>query len=43
MPDQEGMAVDRQTLKEGITLLEQGGYCGYNQHCLRAKSDARDA
>ncbi len=24
-------------------LLEQGDYWGYNQHCVSAKSDARDA
>jgi hypothetical protein len=35
--------VARQTLEEGITLLEQGDYWGYNQHCVSAKSDARDA
>ena len=43
MPDEEGLAVARQALEEGITLLEQGDYWGYNQHCVRAKSDARDA
>lgn len=42
-PDEEGLAVARKTLEEGIALLERGDYWGYNQHCVRAKSDARDA
>lgn len=42
-PDEEGLAVARKTLEEGIQLLERGDYWGYNEHCVRAKSDARDA
>lgn len=42
-PDEEGLALARQTLEEGIVLLEKGDYWGYNQHCVDAKSDARDA
>lgn len=42
-PDEEGLAVARKTLEEGIKLLERGDYWGYNEHCVRAKSDARDA
>jgi hypothetical protein len=37
------LALAYQTLQEGMILLEQGDYWGYNQHCVRAKSDARDA
>jgi hypothetical protein len=42
-PEEGGLALAYQTLQEGIVLLEQGDYWGYNQHCVRAKSDARDA
>ena len=42
-PDQAGLKLARQTLEEGIALLEKGDYWEYNQHCVRAKSDARDA
>ena len=30
-------------MMEGIGILEKGDYWGYNQHCVEAKSDARDA
>ena len=33
----------KKVLEEGIALLETGDYWGYNQHCVTAKSDARDA
>lgn len=42
-PDAEGLAHARSVLEEGIAILEQGDYWGYNQHCVTAKSDARDA
>ena len=42
-PDEKGLAVARQTIETGIALLEKGDYWGYNQHCVEAKSDARDA
>lgn len=42
-PDAEGLAFARRTLEEGIEILGRGDYPGYLQHCLRAKSDARDA
>lgn len=29
-------------LWEGLALLEASDYWGYNQHCVTAKSDARD-
>jgi hypothetical protein len=42
-PDDGGLALARTTKEEGIVLLERGDYLGYDAHCLRAKSDARDA
>ena len=42
-PHEGGLELARRTLEEGIDLLEQGDYWGYNQHCVSAKSDARDA
>lgn len=41
--DEEGLAKAKAVLEEGIALLEKGDYWGYNQHCVKAKSDARDA
>ncbi len=42
-PDEGGLALARQSIDEGIELLSRGDYWGYNQQCVRAKSDARDA
>jgi hypothetical protein len=42
-PNEEGLALARRRLEEGIRLLEKGDYWGYNQHSVSAKSDARDA
>ena len=42
-PDERGLALARSRIEEGIALLEAGDYWGYNQHCVEAKSDARDA
>lgn len=42
-PEAGGLELARQRISEGISLLEQGDYWGYNQHCVEAKSDARDA
>lgn len=42
-PDEAGLAKARAVIEEGIAILEQGDYWGYNQHCVQAKSDARDA
>jgi hypothetical protein len=42
-PDAAGLAYARRRIGEGIDLLAQGDYWGYNQHCVDAKSDARDA
>lgn len=42
-PDTQGMAHAQSRIEEGIHLLELGDYWGYSQHCVRVKSDARDA
>jgi hypothetical protein len=42
-PAEGGLALARSRIQEGIDLLARGDYWGYNQHCVSAKSDARDA
>lgn len=42
-PHEGGMELARSRIQEGIDLLTIGDYWGYNQHCVDAKSDARDA
>ncbi len=42
-PEAGGLDLARKTLEEGMALLEAGDYWGYNQHCVSARSDARDA
>ena len=42
-PDREGLTLARARISEGMALLAEGDYWGYNQHCVEAKSDARDA
>ncbi len=42
-PDERGLGLARQRINEGIEILGRGDYWGYNQHCVSAKSDARDA
>ncbi len=42
-PHEGGLELARRRIEEGISLLEAGDYWGYNQHCVSAKSDARDA
>jgi len=42
-PEQGGLELARKTIEEGMEILGRGDYWGYNQHCVRAKSDARDA
>ncbi len=42
-PEEGGLALARKTIEEGIAILARGDYWGYNQHCVQAKSDARDA
>jgi len=41
--DAAGLAHARAVLEEGIALLGEGDYAAYEAHCIRAKSDARDA
>ncbi|MEM9954568.1 MAG: hypothetical protein AAF846_23365 [Chloroflexota bacterium] len=42
-PDAEGLAKAQAKLEEGMAVLSKGDYWSYNQHCVEAKSDARDA
>jgi hypothetical protein len=42
-PQEGGMKLARKTIEMGIEILGKGDYWGYNQHCVEAKSDARDA
>jgi hypothetical protein len=42
-PEQGGLDLARKRIGEGLELLRIGDYWGYNQHCVSAKSDARDA
>lgn len=42
-PDASGYALARRRIEEGMELLGRGDYWGYNQHCVSAKSDHRDA
>lgn len=42
-PDERGMARAHERISEGIAILARGDYWGYNQHCVSAKSDHRDA
>jgi hypothetical protein len=41
-PQEGGLDLGRKTIQEGLDLLRDGDYWGYNQHCVEAKSDARD-
>ncbi|MBI5876578.1 MAG: hypothetical protein HZB53_02925 [Chloroflexi bacterium] len=41
-PEQGGLDLARKTIQEGLDILGMGDYWGYNQHCVTAKSDARD-
>lgn len=41
--DAEGLRHAQSVIEDGIHILERGDYWGYNQHCVTAKSDARDA
>ncbi len=42
-PHEGGLAMARRSIEHGISTLEKGDYWGWNQHCVVAKSDARDA
>ncbi len=41
-PQAGGLDLARKRIEEGLALLRAGDYWGYNQHCVSAKSDARD-
>jgi hypothetical protein len=41
-PDGLGLALARRRINEGLELLREADYPGYNRHCVLAKSDARD-
>ena len=41
--DAGGLDAARDSMEEGIALVAAGDYRGYDQHCVRAKSDDRDA
>jgi hypothetical protein len=42
-PHQGGLELAYKTIQDGIDILGRGDYWDYNQHCVEAKSDARDA
>lgn len=42
-PHAGGLELARKTIEDGMAILGRGDYWGYNQHCVQAKSDARDA
>jgi hypothetical protein len=42
-PAEGGLELARRTIENGLALLKAGDYWGYNQHCVEAKSDGRDA
>jgi hypothetical protein len=42
-PHEGGLDLAQRTIEEGMEILGRGDYWGYNTHCVRAKSDARDA
>jgi hypothetical protein len=41
-PERGGLDLARRRIEEGLALLSAGEYWAYNQHCVSAKSDARD-
>lgn len=41
--DAAGIQRAKAVIEEGTAILAQGDYWGYNQHCVKAKSDARDS
>jgi hypothetical protein len=42
-PEAGGLELARRRIEEGLELLRIGDYWGFNQHCVQAKSDGRDA
>lgn len=41
-PEPDGLEAARKSMEKGISLIEEGHYWEYNQHCVEAKSDDRD-
>ena len=41
-PTKGGLEAARQSIEEGLSLLQAGEYGSYNRHCVQAKSDGRD-
>lgn len=39
----DGLIAATRSMEEGIALIDAGDYWGYDQHCVAAKSDDRDA
>ena len=39
----EGLIAAQRSMEAGIALIDAGDYWGYDQHCVAAKSDDRDA
>jgi len=42
-PEGGGLELARKTIQDGLEMLLAGDYWGFNQHCVHAKSDGRDA
>lgn len=42
-PEPAGLQAARESMEEGIALIEAGDFWGYDQHCVEVKSDDRDA
>ncbi len=42
-PEQGGLDLAGRTIQAGLDLLRDGDYWGFNQHCVEARSDGRDA
>ena len=42
-PEPDGLVAARESMEVGIELVDSGDYWGYDQHCVTAKSDDRDA
>ncbi len=41
-PEEDGLALARERIAEGMGLLRQGDFAGYLRHCVRSRSDGRD-
>ncbi len=42
-PEPDGLMAATESMEHGIALIDTGDYWGYDQHCVVAKSDDRDA